>query len=493
MPALNDELLARQLDTRTLAKFSVAVIVTGVPSAGRSETVNKLIEWLDPKYVTVRAFGESDASSSHPPMWRYWRALPAFGRVAFYFWGWYGEYLGSALRDSRKAKRHAERELERIRQLETMLSADGVRVVKIHLDLDADTQRKRLKKLRGNKLTRWRVTHEDLWLARHHKAFRKAIGRCIAASDQPVARWHPIDGANEHYREVRVGELLRDEMQAGLGQARKAVRQRVSKTSKPPPLRRDRLRKVDDEDYDRELEQLQGKLALLTRRSKFRKHGLVLAFEGMDAAGKGGAIRRITHALDARQYQVLPVSAPTAEERLYPYLWRFWRDVPERGHIAIYDRSWYGRVLVERVEGLATREQWSRAYREINEFERMLSDDGARIVKIFLHISAEEQLKRFEQRLNDPLKRWKLTYEDFRNRDRRPDYETAVEEMVARTATQIAPWHVVPAEDKKFARIEALELITGVLAKGVDLSPQPLDEEAKALARALFGALPRDM
>jgi polyphosphate kinase 2 (PPK2 family) len=150
-------------------------------------------------------------------------------------------------------------------------------------------------------------------------------------------------------------------------------------------------------------------------------------------------------------------------------------------------------VLVERVEGLATREQWSRAYREINEFERMLSDDGARIVKIFLHISAEEQLRRFEQRLNDPLKRWKLTYEDFRNRDRRPDYETAVEEMVARTATQIAPWHVVPAEDKKFARIEALELITGVLAKGLDLSPQPLDEEAKALARALFGALPKDL
>src|SRR5687767_8468888 len=246
MPALNDELLARQLDTRKLEKFSVAVIVTGAPSAGRSETVNKLIEWLDPKYVSVRAFGEGDADSSHPPMWRYWRAVPAFGRVAFYFWGWYGEYLGSALGHSRKAKRRAERELERIRQLETMLSADGVRVVKIHLDLDAGTQCKRLKKLRGNKLTRWRVTHEDLWLARHHKAFRKAIERCIAASDQPSARWHLIDGADENYREVRVGELLRDEMQAGLGQAQKAVRARASKTSKPPPLRRDRLRKVDD-------------------------------------------------------------------------------------------------------------------------------------------------------------------------------------------------------------------------------------------------------
>jgi polyphosphate:AMP phosphotransferase len=459
MPAINDELLARQLDTRTLAKFSVAVIVTGVPSAGRSETVNKLIEWLDPKYVTVRAFGESDASSSHPPMWRYWRALPAFGRVAFYFWGWYGEYLGSALGNSRKAKRHAQRELERIRQLETMLSADGVRVVKIHLDLDADTQRKRLKKLRGNKLTRWRVTHEDLWLARHHKAFRKAIGRCIAASDQPVARWHPIDGANEHYREVRVGELLRDEMQAGLGQAQKAVRARVSKTSKPPPLRRDRLRKVDDDDYDRELEQLQGKLALLTRRSKFRKHGLVLAFEGMDAAGKGGAIRRITHALDARQYQVLPVSAPTAEERLYPYLWRFWRDVPERGHIAIYDRSWYGRVLVERVRGFAAPADWRRAYAEICEFERQLTEHGLVVAKFWLQVSKAEQLRRLKERDEDTLKRFKVDPEDWTNRSLYDAYQVAAAEMIQRTQSPQARWHVVPADDKKSARLHVLHVV----------------------------------
>jgi polyphosphate kinase 2 (PPK2 family) len=219
----------------------------------------------------------------------------------------------------------------------------------------------------------------------------------------------------------------------------------------------------------------------------------IVVFEGWDAAGKGGTIRRMSAVMDPRGFKVWPIAAPSDGDKARHFLYRFWERLPPCGAIAVFDRSWYGRVLVERVEGLATREQWSRAYREINEFERMLSDDGARIVKIFLHISAEEQLRRFEQRLNDPLKRWKLTYEDFRNRDRRPDYETAVEEMVARTATQIAPWHVVPAEDKKFARIEALELITGVLAKGVDLSPQPLDEEAKALARALFGALPKDL
>jgi polyphosphate:AMP phosphotransferase len=470
MPALNDELLARQLDARKLAKFSVAVIVTGAPSAGRSETVNKLIEWLDPKYVSVRAFGEGDADSSHPPMWRYWRALPAFGRVAFYFWGWYGEYLGSALGDSRKAKRRAERELERIRQLETMLSADGVRVVKIHLDLDADMQRQRLKKLRGNKLTRWRVTHEDLWLARHHKAFRKAIERCIAASDQPAARWHLIDGADENFREIRVGELLRDEMKRGHSsfQPEKGRRSRLPEmrnvpvspvSSKPLPLRRDRLRKVDDDDYDRELEQLQGKLALLTRRSKFRKHGLVLAFEGMDAAGKGGAIRRITHALDARQYQVVPVSAPTAEEQRYPYLWRFWRDVPERGHIAIYDRSWYGRVLVERVRGFAAPADWQRTYAEICEFERQLTEHGLVVAKFWLQVSKAEQLRRFKERDEDPLKRFKVDPEDWTNRSLYDAYQVAAAEMIQRTQSPQARWHVVPADDKKSARLHVLRVV----------------------------------
>ncbi|HET9447430.1 MAG TPA: hypothetical protein VFO35_14280 [Steroidobacteraceae bacterium] len=459
VPALTDELLARQLDTRKLAKFSLAVIVTGVPSAGRSETVNKLIEWLDPKYVTVRAFGANEADRNYPPMWRYWRALPAFGRIAFYFWGWYGEYLGCELGDTRKAKRRAERQLARIRQLEAMLSADGVRVIKIHLDLDAGTQRERLKKLRSDKLTRWRVTHEDLWLARHHKAFRKAIERCIAASDQPAARWRLIDGADEDFREVRVGEVLRDEMRLGLGHARKKVRASASKATKPPALRPARIRKVDDEDYERELEELQGKLALLTRRARFRKHGLVLAFEGMDAAGKGGAIRRITHALDARQYQVVPVSAPTAEERLYPYLWRFWRDVPERGHIAIFDRSWYGRVLVERVRGFATPADWRRAYAEICEFERQLTEHGLIVAKFWLQVSKSEQLRRFKARDEDPLKRFKVDPEDWTNRSLFDAYQLAAAEMVQRTNSPDARWRVVPADDKKSARLHVLRVV----------------------------------
>lgn len=472
VPSLRDDLLAAQLEMRKAAKFSIALIVSGVPAAGRSETVNRLLEWLDPKYITVRAFGEDDGKTRRPAMWRYWRTLPEFGRIAFYFLGWYQDYITPALHDSQKAKRHAQWQLARIRQLESMLTADGVRVVKVHLDLDADTQCKRLKKLRADKLTRWRVTHEDLWLARHHKTVRKAMERCLNASDQPAARWHVIDGADEDYREVRVGEILRDEMLAGVQQAQKAGKRghssfraqgkaaaSASEMRNVPIFRRTRIEKVDDDEYDRKLEQLQGHLALLTRRARFGKHGLVLAFEGMDAAGKGGAISRITRALDARQYQVVPVSAPTPEERSYPYLWRFWRDVPERGHIAIFDRTWYGRVLVERVRGFAAAPDWRRAYDEINEFERQLTQVGLIVAKFWLQVSKAEQLRRFKTRDEDPLKRFKVDPEDWTNRTFYDAYQSAAAEMVERTHTPEARWNVVPGDDKKSARLHVLHVV----------------------------------
>ncbi len=219
----------------------------------------------------------------------------------------------------------------------------------------------------------------------------------------------------------------------------------------------------------------------------------IIVFEGWDAGGKGGTIRRMSAVMDPRGFKVWPIAAPSDIDKARHFLYRFWERVPPVGGISVFDRSWYGRVLVERVEGLASKDEWSRSYREINEFERILGDDGARIIKIFMHISPEEQLRRFERRLHEPLKRWKLTHEDFRNRDRRPDYEKAVEEMVERTSTNLAPWHVIPANNKKHARIEALEVITDTLAKDVDLSPRPMDEKAKALAKELFGSLPEGL
>lgn len=461
VPALRDDLLAVQSAARKAQKFSVALIVTGVPAAGRTETVNRLLEWLDPKYITVHAFGPPEGDEiERPAMWRYWRELPAYGRIAIYFAGWYGECMACMLHDSGKAKRRAQRMLARIRQLETMLSADGVRVIKVHLSLDAETQRRRLKKLRANKLSRWRVTEEDMWEARHHHTMQRAVERCLEASDHAAARWHLIDGTDEDFREVRVGEILRDEMLAGMQQtqAPKSVQSRVSSAAKLA-MPRARRRKVSDADYERELEQLQGKLATLTRRSRFRKYGLVLAFEGMDAAGKGGAISRITHALDARHYQVVPVSAPTAEERSYPYLWRFWHAVPARGRIAIFDRSWYGRVLVERVRGFAAAPDWRRAYDEIREFEQQLIEHDLVVAKFWLQVSKSEQLRRFKARDEDPLKRFKVDPEDWANRRYYDAYQAAAAEMIRRTDAPDARWTIVPADDKKSARLQVLRAV----------------------------------
>ncbi len=247
---------------------------------------------------------------------------------------------------------------------------------------------------------------------------------------------------------------------------------------------------IDKGDYQKKLAELQLRLRQIQQAYLATGERGIVVFEGWDAGGKGGTIRRMSAVMDPRGFKVWPIAAPRDVDRERHFLYRFWERVPPVGAISVFDRSWYGRVLVERVENLATKEEWSRAYREINEFERMLMDDGARIVKIFMHITPDEQLKRFEQRLADPLKRWKLTYEDFRNRKRRPDYEKAINEMVSRTSTALAPWNVIPANDKKYARIQALSLITETLADGVDLSPRPMDEEAKALARAMFGTLP---
>jgi polyphosphate kinase 2 (PPK2 family) len=247
---------------------------------------------------------------------------------------------------------------------------------------------------------------------------------------------------------------------------------------------------VDKGSYQKKLADLQLRLRQIQQAYLATGDRGIVVFEGWDAGGKGGTIRRMSAVMDPRGFKVWPIAAPRDVDKERHFLYRFWERVPPVGGISVFDRSWYGRVLVERVENLATKEEWRRAYREINEFERMLIDDGARIVKIFLHITPEEQLRRFEQRLADPMKRWKLTYEDFRNRKRRPDYERAIDEMVSRTSTARAPWNVIAANDKKYARIEALSLITKTFAEGVDLSPRPMDEEAKALARAMFGTLP---
>jgi polyphosphate kinase 2 (PPK2 family) len=282
---------------------------------------------------------------------------------------------------------------------------------------------------------------------------------CMKATDHEAAPWHSIDGTDEEYRLLAVGKILRDEIRAGIEeQAAKPTEWPEETPKKQPTLDVEQPKtSLDDDEYERQLEALQGRFAQLVRKGRFSKQGLVLAFEGMDAAGKGGAIRRITHALDARQYQVIPVSAPSPEELLRPYLWRFWQHVPERGSIAIFDRTWYGRVLVERVRGLTAEPDWKRAYAEIVEFERQLTEHGLRVAKFWMAVSKEEQLRRFQARDEDPLKRFKVDREDWANRRYYDAYQCAAAEMIRRTDTDEAKWTVVPADDKRQARLFVLK------------------------------------
>lgn len=453
---LRDELLDLQLKLRESKKAALALIITGAPAAGRSETINELLSWLDPKYIRVHAFGEPDvAERRRPAMWRYWQTLPMRGRMVFYFAGWYADLVAEARGNDPKAAR-AKRGLERIRQLEAMLVADGIRVLKIHLGVDRKTQAQRLKRLCSSKLTRWRVTKEDHWFAKHHARAQRMAKRYIQNTSQPAAPWRVIDGSDEEQRLLAVASALKEALVEALqGGSIATTAKRASEPSLSPRTPA-KATKVEDDEYERDLESLQGRLALLVRRARFRKHAFVAAFEGMDAAGKGGAIRRITQALDARQYQVVPVSAPTEEEAAHPYLWRFWKHVPECGEITIFDRSWYGRVLVERVRGFATQADWQRAYAEIVEFEQQLTEFGIIVVKFWLSISQEEQLERFKAREEDPLKRFKVDEEDWKNRELYDAYQTAAQEMIEGTHRRDAPWFIIDADIKKHARLEVL-------------------------------------
>ncbi len=250
---------------------------------------------------------------------------------------------------------------------------------------------------------------------------------------------------------------------------------------------------MDFADYERRLASLQGVLQLIQQSYLGTPQRALLVLEGSDTAGKGGIVRRLGWALDPRSFKVHPIAAPDEHERAQHYLQRFWRHLPERGQIVVFDRSWYGRVLVERVEGFANTKEWRRAYREINEFERMLVDSGIRLVKLFLHITPDEQLRRFRDRLINPVKRWKLSYEDFRNRARRADYVAAIEDMMEETATRYAPWHLIPANDKPYGRIAAFRILTDRLGEGVSLEPRPIDPELLKAAKRELGISASDL
>jgi polyphosphate:AMP phosphotransferase len=467
VPLLREALLDAQLDLAQCGKFPVIVLLGGVDGAGRGETVNLLNEWMDPRHVQTHGMGEpSDEELDRPMMWRFWRALPPKGKIGVFLGSWYTWPILNRVKGVTKTA-DLDQSLERAKRLEKMLTDEGALIIKFWLHLSRDKQEKRLKVLEKDPKTRWRVTDRDWEHFKLYDKFRTVHESVIRHTSTAEAPWFIIEGEDPRYRSLTIGKMIHE-----------AIRKRLDASDgKPaginaPPLlpsidqlhilkTLDLTQKLDKKKYELELEKYQGKLALLTRDPRFREITVVAVFEGNDAAGKGGSIRRITSALDARIYQVVPIAAPTEEERAQPYQWRFWRHVPRRGRVTIFDRSWYGRVLVERVEGYCSEADWMRAYSEINDFEAQLSRHNMVVTKFWLTISKDEQLKRFQEREKTGFKRYKITDEDWRNREKWDAYEQAICDMVDRTSTEAAPWTLVEANDKYFARIKVLKTLCG--------------------------------
>ena len=481
VPVLRAQLLEVQQQLLH-APFPVIVLFAGVDAAGKSETASLLNEWMDPHWIVTRGYMDPSAEErERPRLWRYWRDLPPKGRIALFLSAWYSSPIRQRVAH-RITTHEFDALLDEVAAFERALTDDGAVVLKFWMHLGKAAQKRRFKAFEKDPLRRWRVGKLS-W--RHWRMFDKfvaAADRAIRRTSTDQAPWHIVEGEDERYRSMVVGTLLRDAIRRGLERAGASAGTRPSRRkvrgSRGPGSTIERIdrefnvldrldmnHRLDPQDFERALERQQGRLNLLQRKAHHNGISTIVVFEGWDAAGKGGAIRRITGALDARDYQVIAIGAPTDEEKARHYLWRFWRHLSRAGRITIFDRSWYGRVLVERVEGFATDDEWRRGYGEITHFEEQLVAHGILLVKFWIHITKDEQLRRFRDRRRTEHKRWKITDEDWRNRVRWSDYTLAVNEMVARTSTRVAPWTLIEGNDKNFARIKVIKTLANRLQR----------------------------
>ena len=473
LPALREALLNAQYELIGRARFPVIVIISGIDGGGRRESVHVLNQWLDPRHIETHGMGEpSDEELDRPQMWRFWRVLPPCGKIGIFQGSWYSRPIIDRVYGKSRRVDLIDAMEGNVR-FEKMLSDEGALILKFWFHLTRDFQQTRLKTLEKDPRTRWRVTDRDWHHFRLYDKFRKTCAEALRLSSTAQAPWYIIEGSDERYRELMLGRIVLEALRLRLNSEHNPSHSIPSLPTLPRVDKRHILQSLDlgaslaKADFMQQLEEYQGRLNVLTRDPRFGKISVVAVFEGNDAAGKGGAIRRVTGALDARMFQVIPIAAPTDEEKAHPYLWRFWRNIPRRGRLAIFDRSWYGRVLVERVEGYCSEYDWLRAYNEINDFEAQLGEHRVVVVKFWLTISKEEQLQRFEEREKTGFKRYKITEEDWRNRERWDDYEQAVCDMVDRTSTDLAPWTLVPANDKNHARIQVLKTLCEAIEKGL--------------------------
>ena len=468
-PKIREALLQAQRDLAG-ADLSVIIHIGGVEGAGKSETVNLLLEWMDARGIQTHTFWDpTDEERERPAMWRFWRVLPPKGRIGVFLGSWYTAPIVDRVFD-RIDDASLAQALDRIVDFEQMLVREETLLLKFWMHVSKDLQKARLKALEKDPKTSWRVTKQDWKYFKRYDDFRSVSERAVRKTSTAWAPWNIVEASDPRYRALTVARTiatvlseavaLRADAAEKPGKVKPGLGSPLAKPAKTNILRSlDLGRALPEKGYDRKVAVHQGNLARMTRRLYEQRRSLILVFEGPDAAGKGGAIRRLTSAIDARLYQVISVAAPTDEERAHPYLWRFWRHLPRLGRVTIYDRSWYGRVLVERVEGFCAPSDWQRAYTEINAFEEQLTGFGTVVIKFWLAISADEQLQRFKDRETTPYKQYKITEEDWRNRRKWDAYEAAACDMIEKTSTEAAPWVLVEANDKNRARVKVMKAV----------------------------------
>lgn len=474
-PTLRTELLTVQQQLRA-QDYSVIILISGVDGGGKGEVINLLNEWLDPRFMHTNAYGTpSDEEQERPEFWRYWRTMPPRGTIGIYVGSWYSSPIAERVYD-KIDDAELRLQLARITDLEQELADDNTLIIKCWLHLKQEQQKKRLKQLEKNPDTAWQVTQRDKDHLKMYDKFVAVAENILTSTSTAQNPWLIVEGSDIRYSSLTVGQHILDKIKLHISTCNQknenpapALEDKIIHGNQPSLLDTlDLSLNLSKDKYNEQLNHYQGKLNKLARQAHEKKISSILVFEGWDAGGKGGAIRRLTHAMDARNYQVISVAAPTEEERLQHYLWRFWRHMPRAGQVTIYDRSWYGRVLVERVEGFASEAEWTRAYPEIRNFENALTDHGIALLKFWLHIDPDEQLSRFKAREQVSYKQYKITEEDYRNRDKWAEYSLAVNDMVARTSTQSAPWTLIEANNKRYARIQVLKTYCAKLEEMLD-------------------------
>jgi polyphosphate:AMP phosphotransferase len=452
-------------------RIPVILVFEGMAAAGKGTLINELIQPLDPRGFNVLSMAPPTVEERlRPFLWRFWIKTPARGRIALFDRSWYRSVTVDRVDG---LVRHADvpDACEDIRSFERQLADDGCLIVKFFLHISKEEQKRRFKKLLAKRQTAWRVSPEDRRRYKSFKVYLRAVEEMLGRTDTEFAPWTVLAAHDHRAAALKMFETVAAALERRINADRSRVRRIESRKGATSfaAARTSLLDRADlslslkEPDYRRKLAKRQEHLRELEHEIYARRIPVVIAFEGWDAAGKGGAIRRLTGKLDPRGYEVAPIAAPSDVEKAHHFLWRFWNQIPKAGHITIFDRSWYGRVLVERVEGFCSEAEWTRAYREINEMERHLTNFGTVLVKFWLHIDPAEQLRRFKARESDELRRWKITPDDWRNRKKWNAYKAALEEMFLHTSTPNAPWTIVESNCKWYARIKTLDTVIAAI------------------------------